>query len=338
MASAPQASAVENDVKELKFGNRLLTDPQNVFQHNAWDNVVWNEEQEEDAKKITEKQQESLVDSEKRDEYESKADAFWDTFYGQHQNRFFKDRHWLFTEFPELHGTNSTQSTGSNTVESAEKSANVESPESTVHTVDETPVNYFEVGCGVGNTVFPVLNTNKNPNLKMYCCDFSSTAIQILKEHPDHDAARCHAFVCDITQEKLDLPFEEESLDVIIMIFVLSAVCPEKMQSSVSQLASYLKPGGVFLFRDYGRYDMAQLRFKQGRCLSENFYVRGDGTRVYFFTQGELKEMFENAGLQEKENLIDRRLQVNRGRQLKMYRVWIQCKYVKPTCQSADDS
>ena len=44
----------------------------------------------------------------------------------------------------------------------------------------------------------------------------------------------------------------------------------------------------------------------------------------------ELRAMFHKAGLEEVQNLIDRRLQVNRGRQLKMYRVWIQCKYRRP--------
>ncbi|KAL9966244.1 hypothetical protein ACROYT_G024292 [Oculina patagonica] len=134
-----------------------------------------------------------------------------------------------------------------------------------------------------------------DPDLFVYCCDFSSNAINLVKEHPDYNTDRCHAFVCDVTDEAFAFPFPDESLDIIILIFVLSAIHPDKMQDVIHRLSKLLKPGGLILFRDYGRFDMAQLRFKKGKCLLDNFYVRGDGTRVYFFTQGRVDiEVFCN--------------------------------------------
>ena len=188
-----------------------------------------------------------------------------------------------------------------------------------------------------------------------------------IQSHPEYTEKRYSAFVCDITTDPLSSRLGETSVDIALMIFVLSAVSPANMvpalknvfQVNIIDISCYkcpklntkafkysvknsvkisaqpkmfcfpsnfmdmqhkyipsfvlvclelevyesvclcvwgsvclvqvLKPGGSLLFRDYGLYDHAMLRFGRGHKISEHFYVRQDGTRAYYFSEGDEK-------------------------------------------------
>ncbi|CAD0201356.1 unnamed protein product [Chrysodeixis includens] len=310
--------------KKPAGGGRYLKNSEHVYLFNAWDNVDWDEEQESVAREKVEQNSQIVFSEERLKSLEDDADKHWDAFYDIHQNRFFKDRHWLFTEFPELAPDNTSAPVRVYPEGENKPTTNIAQKEES-----NTKRRIFEIGCGVGNTIFPILQYSRDPNLFIYGCDFSSKAIEIMQQSELYDTSRCNVFVLDATVDNWDVPFKENSIDIIVLIFVLSAIDPAKMITVANNIYKYLKPGGLLVFRDYGRYDLAQLRFKKGRCISDNFYARGDNTRVYFFTQEEITNLFKTAGFTEEQNLIDRRLQVNRGKMLKMYRVWIQGKYRK---------
>lgn len=85
------------------------------------------------------------------------------------------------------------------------------------------------------------------------------------------------------------------------------------------------------------RYDEAQLRFKKGSKLEDNFYVRQDGTCAYYFDISELEAMC-GAGkqgasgsgyLEMEEGEYILRQYANRQQKVARHRVWIQAKFVK---------
>ncbi|XP_062390875.1 mRNA N(3)-methylcytidine methyltransferase METTL8 [Sardina pilchardus] len=353
----------------VPLGGRVLTNPDSVFQHNMWDHVQWSAEDSEDARRRAELNSSELIPPEDRAKYERDASHFWDDFYETHQNKFFKDRHWLFQEFPELlpPRRDSAWAAAAQEEEEEEEEGLVDTGEITASRAaerqrragkweehlgkqevspgeqerlgaegsggfpgDHASFRILEAGCGAGNSVFPIISSIRGRGGFLYCCDFSSRAVQLVKDHPDYDGSLCQAFVQDVCDETASFPFPPRSLDVILLVFVLCAIQPHRVQGVVNRLCSYLKPGGVVLFRDYGRYDLSQLRFKKGQCFSENFYARRDGTCVYFFTKEEVHALFSAAGLEEEQNLEDRRLQVNRAKKVVMRRVWMQSKFRKP--------
>ena len=332
------ASKTDNPQKRcdpFQFGTRYLTSDDDIFSHNAWDHVEVDPQYSDFIAQQTTFQRENQVSEFDKHRFNSQPEKWWDKFYSNNQANFFKDRKWLVQEFPVL-GEVTKEEYGSVTV--------------------------LEVGAGAGNTAFPLLGMNGNAELKLHACDYSSEAIDLIRSQDAYTAQTVlpvlQADVWDVASSTCLPPgLNPGSVDLLLMIFIFSALSPSQWSKAVRNIFLLLRPGGEVLFRDYGRGDLAQVRFKKGRYLGENFYVRGDGTRVYFFDEEELRQIWERKGGQfesaeggqrkeigeavdgEERDVgfeivdlaVDRRMLVNRQRKLKMYRCWMQGRFRKPS-------
>ncbi|MCJ1380960.1 hypothetical protein MMC17_004069 [Xylographa soralifera] len=346
----------------FQFGSRYLEEGDSIFEFNAWDHVDPSTDPlytTYTAHQLAFQRTHAVTAFDAR-RFAAHPHKWWDKFYTHNTSNFFKDRKWLRQEFPVL-----SECTRARTA------AETADPGLGKNVI-------LEVGAGAGNTAFPILAGNENPRLVIHACDFSSKAVELICAHEAYDGERIRAEVWDLADGTETLPpgVAPGSVDVVVLIFVFSALSPRQWGQAVRNVWRALRPGGEVCFRDYGRGDLAQVRFKKGRWLEENFYVRGDGTRVYFFGEEELRGIWtgrvraENGGrggvdeesatdgqdeaTTEKVNTgsgaeeiardgeaetpafevvslgVDRRLLVNRQKQLKMYRCWMQGRFRKP--------
>lgn len=323
-ASAPKTDNPEKRSNPFQFGTRYLEEGDDIFSHNAWDHVEVDPQYTTFISQQTDFQRANQVSDFDKERFNAQPEKWWDKFYSNNATNFFKDRKWLVQEFPVL---------------------------GEVTKAGYGPMTILEVGAGAGNTAFPLLGMNENQELRLHACDYSKKAIEVIRAQEAYTSQQkpvLQADVWDVAAQSLPPGLDAGSADLVLMIFIFSALSPEQWRQAVRNIFNLLKPGGEVLFRDYGRGDLAQVRFKKSRYLDENFYVRGDGTRVYFFEEDELRSIWEgNTSSEDAEDegvvsfqvvdlAVDRRMLVNRQRKLKMYRCWMQGRFRKPAADQSD--
>ncbi|KAK9078672.1 hypothetical protein SSX86_002729 [Deinandra increscens subsp. villosa] len=244
----------------------------------------------------------------------------WNHFHARHSTgKFFKERRYLFKEFPELASCGEYS-------------------------------KVLEVGCGNGSTAISILRCKEN--ILVFACDCSTEALDRATEiiNASNVWLVCDS-CCIMPLQKQNTPisdFENSEggssditsskkseccigpMDFVTLIFTLSAVPLDRMSTAVAECFSVLKPGGLLFFRDYGLYDMTMLRFEADQRVGFREYKRSDGTRSYFFSLDIARDLFLAAGFIEVELVYCCVKSVNRRKQKTMHRVWIHGKFQKP--------
>ena len=299
----------ENNIDENKITTneeenkqKVVTEEEEIYEEGHYPkkeyeyvhDFEWNENLEKEAIEIIKENDENVESLEEFLDTQSKN---WEKFYKYNKTNFFKDRHYILEEFLELKNDKRDK------------------------------ITLLDMGCGVGNSFYPLLV--RLPNLYINAFDFSKRAINMSKTHPMYEKEKYRINVYDLDLVKDDIP--NKNNDYGILMFVLSAIKPEEHERVVEKISKVINKGGILYFRDYARYDMAQIRFakRKKNRVGDNLYMRKDKTLSYFFDKNEIENLFKKYGFSIVNSNLICRLIENRKENKKMHRLWLQIKFKK---------
>jgi 2-polyprenyl-3-methyl-5-hydroxy-6-metoxy-1,4-benzoquinol methylase len=254
----------------------------------------WNDNLEKEALEIIKENSDNM---ESFEEFIDTQNKNWEKFYKFNKTNFFKDRHYILEEFLELKNDKRDK------------------------------ITLLDMGCGVGNSFYPLIT--RLPNLYVNAFDFSKRAVNMAKTHPMYEKEKHRINLYDLDLVKDEIP--NKNNDYGILMFVLSAIKPEEHEKVVEKVSKVINKGGILYFRDYARYDMAQIRFakRKKNRVGDNLYMRKDKTLSYFFDKIEIENLFKKYGFSIVNSNLICRLIENRKENKKMHRLWLQIKFKK---------
>lgn len=337
---------------------RVLTETEDKYKYNVWDSVKIPEEYTIEAKQKIKK------DNEQPKADHSITYDPWEAFYKRYDRSFFKERQWIPKEYPEtiVHtnsileigcGTGSTlipliksrldrqndylQDTEDSTKKRENSKDKIDSINSTdsqnkTQIKDNQNAIYNETHnkhCSNNKDIIHISENNISKCNNIFGMDYSSTAIQILQSRiPILKNQFTSGDITKITEKLIINGKPLDSIDIILLIYTLSAVHPSSHRSVFELVHRTLKPGGIVIFKDYYEMDLTQLRFKENQVIDRNLYQRGDMTYVYYFSKEEIENRTEGlfSIVKYKE---DTKLVLNRKKQTEMYRCFVEMKLEK---------
>ncbi|MBE6525443.1 MAG: class I SAM-dependent methyltransferase [Thermoplasmata archaeon] len=138
----------------------------------------------------------------------------------------------------------------------------------------------LELGCGNGKTLAAL----RDAGYRVTGVDFSQEAVNASRSLLGEDTdLRCASV--------LDLPFEDEYFDGVVIFHVLEHITSEQERQASSEIFRVMKPGSRLMLKSFSPGDM---RSEKGERIDSSSVIRGNGILYKYRTEDEIIEVFRD--------------------------------------------